>query len=138
MYWCLVFRRAWYCLFQTLLRIPLARQIIESWLVQTNTARTNFSKTHAFSNCSGLLQCHNDWLLFSRHCQCFRNWSRQFLLMSSNLPIHNFISQCHSRTVVSGSSPESSLLYRRALVSLTPKNVPETPHKRPRAQSLTH
>lgn len=46
---------------------------------------TSLSSTHLLSSCSGRRQCHSCWLLLSRHFQCFRNSSRQFLLMSSKL-----------------------------------------------------
>ena len=53
---------------------------------------TSLSSTHLLSSCSGLRQCHSCWLLLSRHFQCFRNSSRQFLLMSSKLHKNSRIS----------------------------------------------
>lgn len=50
--------------------------------------QTSLSKTHLFKGLSHPRQFHICWLCRSRHCQCDRNSSRQFLLMSSSLHIH--------------------------------------------------
>lgn len=46
---------------------------------------TILSNTQAFSLRSALRHCHNWWLLFSKHCQWFRNWSKQWALTSASL-----------------------------------------------------
>lgn len=44
----------------------------------------SFSNTHLFSGLSAPRHCQSCWLLSSKHCQCFRNSSKQLLLMSSS------------------------------------------------------
>lgn len=65
---------------------------------------TSLSNTQPFNARSCLLHCHSCWLLFSRHCQCVRNCSRQFLFTSSSLPTdisiqlaHLRLAHCHQR-----------------------------------------
>ena len=73
---------------------------------------TSLSSTHLLSSCSGRRQCHSCWLLLSRHFQCFRNSSRQFLLMSSKLYKNTWISiipRLHPRLLRFAPHPHRSL-----------------------------
>ena len=102
---------------------------------------TSLSNTQEFRVCSGLRQCHNCWLLFSKHCQCFRNSSRQFLLMSSKLRSHGrqrCTIRCHAGLhrvplhfwytlpPLLNETAEHHIQYLHT--SSTPRNLPPFPH----------
>ena len=123
------------------------------WSVKiVGSIRTSLSSTHLLSSCSGRRQCHSCWLLLSKHLQCFRNSSRQFLLMSSKLHRNTRISLVSHFILNSSPSPTiptvpispiptstpylshhpSNLNTRMKEVHLhtssTPRNLPSLPH----------
>lgn len=123
-------------------RVSELKVIISVLSMQGRESLTSLSNTHALSNCSGLLQCQSCWLLLSKHCQCFRNSSRQFLLMSSSLPksqISPALTQlldrppCPCTTALSLLSstfpnPYGSRKRRHSHTSSTPRNLPPLLH----------
>ncbi len=94
---------------------------------------TSLSSTHLLSSCSGRRQCHSCWLLLSRHFQCFRNSSRQFLLMSSKLRRNtriSLISHLHPNLLPFGPPPP--------FPSLQSSHVPHLSYASPPFRSSPH
>ena len=141
MYWGLILWSSWNLLLKSLqVRFSSCPNNNIAAIDSSRTGPTSLSNTQALSVCSGLRQCHNCWLLFSKHCQCFRNSSRQFLLMSSNLRFHTrqpcSIHCCAGLHRTPSLFRHLPLLLRKGTerpiqylhTSSTPRNLPPLPH----------
>ncbi len=90
---------------------------------------TSLSNTHPLSFISRLRHCHSCWLFWSRHSQCFRNASRQFLLISSNLESKN-------RSLLA--PPPPTQLPRNPPLPPKTINPPPPPQKKPTHTLAAH